>query len=355
MQAQALKSIQIGSRLIGQNEAPFIVAELSGNHHQSLDKALKLIELAAQAGAHAVKLQTYTPDSLTIDSSDPDFLIQDPNSLWNNRKLYELFQEAYTPYEWHEALFKRCEELGLICFSTPFDEAGVDFLEGFNPPCYKIASFENHHFSLIRKVIQTQKPIIISLGLCSLEDVDELVRFLDREGAKDVILLKCTSTYPATPKDCNVRSIPFLAERFKLNIGLSDHTLGVGVALASVALGACMVEKHFTDDRSLGGVDAAFSLEPNELKTLVEESARAWESLGEPSFSLSAQEKKSLQFRRSIYVIQDIRAGEPFTEENIRVIRPGHGLHPREWEQALRSQASKDLKRGQALSSTDLA
>ncbi len=343
--------VKIGSFKIGPQHPPFIIAELSGNHHHSLEKALQLIDLAADAGAHAVKLQTYTPDSLTIDSDKKDFLIQDPNSLWNGRKLYELYQEACTPYEWHGALFARCKERGVLCFSTPFDEAAVDFLEQFNPPCYKIASFENNFYPLIKKVIKTGKPIIISLGLSNLESIQDLVSFLKNESAKEVILLKCTSAYPSQAKDANLATIPYLREKFTFNIGLSDHTNGIGVAVASVALGSCVIEKHFTDSRDKGGVDSAFSLEPKELKNLVVESNRAFEAIGKASFDLSESEKKSMQFKRSIYVVKDIKAGEPFTAENIRIIRPGHGLEPKHFDATLGKKATCDLKRGDSLQS----
>ncbi len=344
-----MKTVSIGKYQIGPDHPPFIIAELSGNHHHSVDRALKLIDLAAAAGAQAIKLQTYTPDSLTIDCDAPDFIIQDPKSLWAGRKLYELYQEANTPYEWHAALFERAKKHGLICFSTPFDEAAVDFLEQFNPPCYKIASFENNHYPLIRKVIKTGKPVIISLGISSLEHIQELDAFLKKEGASDAILLKCTSTYPASPLATNLMTIPFLREKLDLNIGLSDHTLGIGVSVASIALGARVIEKHFTESRAEGGVDSAFSMEPHELKLLVDESLRAWQGLGKMTFELSEGEKKSIQFKRSIYVIKDMQAGEKFTNENVRIIRPGHGLDPKHMDQVLAGTAKVPLLRGQAL------
>lgn len=342
--------MKIGSFSIGSEHPPFIIAELSGNHNQSIEKAIRIIHLAAKNGAHAVKLQTYTADSLTIDSDRNDFLIQDSKSLWAGRKLYELYQEACTPYEWHQALFEECKKLGLLCFSTPFDEAAVDFLEKFDPPCYKIASFENNHFQLIRKVAKLGKPIIISLGLSSYEQIQELALFLKKEGVKDAVLLKCTSTYPATPETTNLQTIPFLREKLNMEIGLSDHTMGIGVAIASIALGARVIEKHFTDSRSDGGVDSAFSIEPEELKLLVDESKKAWEGLGKISFELSIEEKKSIQFKRSIYVVKDIQMGERFTLENIRVIRPGFGADPKYLETILGKKASQSLVRGQALS-----
>lgn len=345
-----MKTVMIDRYSIGSDHPPFIIAELSGNHHHSLEKALAMVDLAADAGAHAMKLQTYTADSLTIDSTNPDFVINDPKSLWVGKNLYALYQEACTPYEWHAALFNRCKERGLLCFSTPFDEAAVDFLEELNPPCYKIASFENNHFPLIRKVIQTGKPVIISLGISSLEDIDELNKFLIQEKAEDVILLKCTSAYPAIAKDANLNTIPYLREKLGRLVGLSDHTLGVSVSLASVALGACVIEKHFTDSRAAGGVDSGFSLEPHELKMLVEETKAVWESLGKVTFDLSESEKKSVQFKRSIYVVKDMKEGEVFTYENLRIIRPGFGLAPKHFDEIIGKTAKKSLSRGSSLS-----
>jgi pseudaminic acid synthase len=341
--------IKIGPITVGAGSPPFIIAELSGNHNQSIEKALLLVDLAAEAGAHAVKLQTYTADSITIDSDKPDFIIHDQKSLWSGRKLYDLYQEASTPYEWHNAIFKRCAERGLICFSTPFDEAGVDFLEQFAPPCYKIASFENNHFPLIRKVVKTRKPVLISLGLATKEFIDELDNFLRQEGADQVIFLKCTSAYPASPEDANLRGIPYLIERFGRPVGLSDHTMGTTVPITSIGLGACVIEKHFTDSRAAGGVDSAFSLEPAELRDLVNSTLIAWKSLGNDAFKMGADEQRSLQFKRSIYVTRDIRAGEPFSERNLGIIRPGFGLAPKHFDSILGKTAKTDLFRGQPL------
>ena len=343
--------ISIGSRKVGPGHSPFIIAELSGNHNQSLDRALKLVDLAADAGAHAVKIQTYTADSITIDSDRPDFVIQDEKSLWKGRRLYELYQEASTPYEWHRAIFERCRARSVLCFSTPFDEAGVDFLERFDPPCYKVASFENNHYPLIRKMVKTGKPLIISLGISSVEHIDELDAFLKAEGAREVIYLKCTSAYPALPKDANLRSIPFLSERYQRIVGLSDHTMGTAVPIAAVGLGAAVIEKHFTDSRAAGGVDSAFSLEPAELRDLVDHSRIAWESLGRATFELGESETKSLQFKRSIYVVKDIRAGECFSTENLGIVRPGYGMNPKHFDSVLGKPAAVDLKRGDALKS----
>lgn len=328
---------------------PFVVAELSGNHNGSLDRTYELIDLAVEAGAHAVKLQTYTADSITIDADYPEFKIEDKKSLWGGRKLYDLYQEASTPYEWHEPIFDYCRKKNILCFSTPFDEHAVDFLEQFDPPCYKIASFENNHYPLIKKVVATKKPIIISLGLSSLKEIEELDQFLKKEGAKNYIFLKCTSAYPSDPKDANLSTIPFLHEKLGVNVGLSDHTMGTGVAIASVALGAQFIEKHFTDSRAKGGVDSAFSIEPAELKLLVQETERVWLALGKVSFDLSESEVKSLQFKRSIYVVSDIAPGEAFSPKNIRCIRPGLGLSPKHFDEVIGKKSTQALKRGQYL------
>ncbi len=328
---------------------PFIIAELSGNHNQSLERAIELIDLAVDSGAHAIKIQTYTADSITINADYPEFKISDPKSLWNGRSLYDLYQEASTPYEWHGKIFEHCKKKGILCFSTPFDEHAVDFLETFNPPCYKIASFENNHYPLIRKVIQTGKPIIISLGLCSLQDIDELHAFLKKEGAQKYVLLKCTSTYPADPTATNLNTIPFLRERLNANIGLSDHSMGIGVSVASVALGAQVIEKHFTDSRANGGVDSVFSMEPSELNALVVETERAWQGMGKASFELTPGESKSLQFKRSLYVVKDVESGEALNGQNVRAIRPGKGLSPKFYDQIMGKKAKRDLKRGEFL------
>ena len=328
---------------------PFVVAELSGNHNGSLERALELVDLAIETGVQAIKLQTYTADSITIDSKYPEFVVNDAQNLWGGRTLYDLYQEASTPYEWHGPIFEHCRKKNIICFSTPFDEHAVDFLEQFNPPCYKIASFENNHYPLIKKVIATGKPLIISLGLCTLEAIDELNAFLKAEGAKNYIFLKCTSAYPADPRAANLNTIPFLQNRLNVNIGLSDHTMGIGVAIASVALGAQFIEKHFTDSRAKGGVDSAFSMEPAEMKLLVEESERAWMAMGHANFDLSPSEEKNLQFKRSIYVVKDMQAGEAFSGENIRAIRPGLGLPPKHFDSILGKKSKQVIKRGQYL------
>lgn len=334
---------------IGRDSPPFIIAEMSGNHNQSLERALAIVDAAAQAGAHALKIQTYTADTMTIDLDEGDFFISDPNSLWQGKSLYKLYQEACTPWDWHQPIFDRCRELGMIGFSTPFDETAVDFLETLNVPCYKIASFENTDIPLIRKVAATGKPIIISTGMATVAELDETVRAAREAGCKDLVLLKCTSTYPASPEHTNVRTIPHLRELFGCAVGLSDHTMGIGAAVASVALGASVIEKHFTLRRADGGVDSSFSLEPEEMRALVIESERAWQALGQVNYGPSEAEKKSLLFRRSLYVVGNILEGEVFTRENVRAIRPGYGLPPKYFETVLGRQAKRNLARGTAL------
>lgn len=345
-----VKEITVANRTIGSNHPPFIVAEMSGNHNQSLDRALAIVEAAARAGAHGLKLQTYTPDTMTLDIDDGDFHIEDPGSLWQGTSLYRLYGQAYTPWEWHEPIFKRCRELGLIAFSTPFDASAVDFLESLDVPAYKVASFENTDLPLIRKIAKTGKPMIISTGMATVAELDETVRLARETGCQDIILLKCTSTYPASPEDTNILTIPHMRELFEVQVGLSDHTMGVGVAVASVALGATLIEKHFTLARADGGVDAAFSLEPDELHSLVVETERAWQALGRVCYGQTEKEKRSLQFRRSLYVVKDIKAGEVFTKENLRAIRPGRGLPPKYYDKLLGRKLGRDVSRGTPVS-----
>ena len=344
-----IPDIKLGSRKIGTNHRPFIIAEMSGNHNQSLDRALEIVEEAAKAGADAIKLQTYTADTMTIDMRGGLFSIDDKDSLWYGKNLYELYELAHTPWEWHKPIFEKAKELGMMPFSTPFDDTSVDFLEELGVEAYKIASFENADWPLLRKVAQTGKPVIMSTGASTLAQIDEAVRVLRLNGCKDLVLLKCTSTYPATPKNTNLNTIPEITNIFNCYAGLSDHTLGIGAAVASVALGARVIEKHFTLSRADGGVDAAFSIEPHEMKSLVEESERAFLALGNIQFSIQKEEEKSLRYKRSIYVVQDIKTGEEFTKDNIRVIRPGDGLAPKYWDEVLGIKASRDLKRGRPL------
>lgn len=341
--------MQIANFKIARDNKPFIIAEMSGNHNQSVDRAVKIIEVAAKSGAHAVKLQTYTADTMTIDQRGGVFDIKDETSLWKNRNLYELYQEAHTPWEWHEQLFRCARDNNIICFSTPFDDTAVDFLEKLGAPAHKVASFENIDHPLLKKIAKTGKPVIMSTGACSLADLSESVEVLKSNGCKDLVLLKCTSNYPASPENSNLRTIPHLRELFNCEVGLSDHTMGIGAPVAAVTLGATVIEKHFCLSRAEGGVDSAFSLEPEELKALVIETERAWQSLGVIQYGIQESEKKSLIFKRSIYVVKDIVAGEKFTPENIRVIRPGDGMHPRYYELLLSKTANRNYKKGQPL------
>jgi pseudaminic acid synthase len=342
--------MKIGAYSIGDGARPFIIAEMSGNHNQSLDRALAIVDAAGAAGAQALKLQTYTADTITLNVRGGDFEIADKNSLWAGKNLHDLYKQAYTPWEWHAPIMERAKALGMVCFSSPFDETAVDFLEGLGVPAYKIASFENNHLPLIRKVAATGKPVIISTGMATIAELDEAVTAAREAGCRDLVLLKCTSTYPATPQNTNVLTIPHMRTLFGCEIGLSDHTMGVGVSVAAVAHGATVIEKHFTLARADGGVDSAFSLEPDEMASLVVETERAWQSLGKPSYGPTEAEKKSLVFRRSIFVAEDIAAGEELTEKNLRIVRPGNGLHPRHFSQLLGRRVRRDAKKGEPAS-----
>jgi N-acetylneuraminate synthase len=343
-------TIQIAGRPIGPEHRPFVIAEMSGNHNQSLERALAIVEAAAEAGADAIKLQTYTADTMTLDVRGDSFEISDPDSLWTGQNLHDLYKQAYTPWEWHAPIMERARQLGLLWFSSPFDESAVDFLEELDVPAYKIASFENNHLPLIRKAAATSKPLIISTGMASLGELEQAVAAAREAGCRDLVLLKCTSTYPATPDNTNIRTIPHLRELFGCQVGLSDHTMGVGVAVAAVALGATVIEKHFTLSRAEGGVDSVFSLEPQELAALVQESERAWQALGQVRYGPTEAERKSLQFRRSIYVAADIDEGDVFTTANLRIVRPGYGAPPHLLEMLLGRQARRSFQRGTALS-----
>ena len=342
----ATSSIAIGNRKIGRDQPPYIIAEMSGNHNGSLEKALELVTAAARAGAAALKLQTYTADEMTLDLDRDEFVISDPDSLWAGRSLYDLYAEAHTPREWHAPIFKRCRELGLACFSTPFSPAAVDFLEELKVPAYKVASFENTDLELIRRIAATGKPMIISTGMATLAELDETVRCARSAGCKELILLKCTSTYPSDPADSNLNTIPHLRDLFACEIGLSDHTPGIGTALAAIALGATVVEKHFTLNRAEGGVDAAFSLEPRELESLVRESEQAWRALGRIAYGPTEKERKSLIFRRSLYITEDLEKGDRLTPQNLRAIRPGLGLPPKYYPTLLGKQVNRKIPRG---------
>ena len=345
-----MKEVTIHNRKIGTDYEPFVIAEMSGNHNQSLERALEIVEAAAEAGADALKIQTYTADTMTLEVEKGDFVISDPNSPWTNKSLYNLYQEAYTPWEWHQSIFDRCQELGMIAFSSPFDETAVDFLESLHVPCYKIASFECTDIPLIRKVARTKKPMIISTGMCTVAEIEETVQAAKEEGCKELILLKCTSTYPTTPENSHIKTIPHMKELFQCPIGLSDHTLGSGVAVASVALGASVIEKHFTLSREDGGVDAPFSLEPEEFHLLVQETKRAWQAMGQVQYGPTKAEHQSKKYRRSIYVTENVKKGEPLTRDNIRVIRPGFGLAPKYYEMCLGKTVKQPIEKGTPLS-----
>lgn len=344
-----MSEIVIDGRAIGRNHEPFIIAEMSGNHNQSLERALEIVEAAAKTGAHALKIQTYTPDTMTLDIAEREFFISDSKSLWEGKSLYALYGEAYTPWEWHEAIFNKAKSLGMIAFSTPFDASSVDFLESLDVPCYKIASFENTDIPLIQKVAATGKPLIISTGMASIAELDETVRAARAAGCQQLVLLKCTSTYPATPENTNILTIPHMREMFGCEVGLSDHTMGVGVSVASVALGASVIEKHFTLSRADGGVDSTFSMEPSEMQQLVTETERAWQALGQVSYGATLSEEKSKVFRRSLYVVKDMKAGDVLTESNIRAIRPGYGLPTRFLPVVMGKAVNQDIQRGTGL------
>jgi pseudaminic acid synthase len=342
--------IHIASRPLGIAHRPYLIAEMSGNHNHSLDRALAIVDAAAHAGADALKLQTYTADTMTLDSRKPGFVIDDPASPWHGRQLHELYEEAHTPWEWHAPIMARAAAHGMHCFSTPFDETAVDFLESLEVPAYKIASFENTDLPLIRRVARTGKPMIISTGMASLSEIDEAVRAARAAGCTQLVLLKCTSTYPATPENTNLRTIASMKESFGCEVGLSDHTMGCGAAIASVAFGATLIEKHFTLSRADGGVDSTFSLEPAEFALLRTETERAWQALGTVRYGASAAEEKSKAFRRSLYVVAPIRKGEALTPANMRAIRPGFGLSPRFMDEVLGRHVNQDLEPGTPLS-----
>ena len=340
---------KIANRSIGQAAPPFVIAEMSGNHNQSLERALAIVDAAAGAGAHALKLQTYTADTITIDAHQGEFTIGDKASLWAGQNLYKLYQAAHTPWEWHKPIFERAARHGVIAFSTPFDETAVEFLETLGAPAYKIASFENVHIQLIRKAAATGKPLIISTGMASIAELDEAVSAARGAGCRDLVLLKCTSTYPAAPENTNLATIPHLKALFGCAVGLSDHTMGTGVSVAAVALGACVIEKHFTLSRADGGVDSAFSLEPEEMRQLVSETARAWAAMGQVAYGPTEAEKKSLVFRRSLYVVEDVAAGGVLTAANVRAIRPGLGLPPKMLDAVLGRRVTSAVQRGTPL------
>lgn len=345
----SIKNFKIGPFEVGNSVRPFIIAEMSGNHNQSLERALAIVEAAAKSGAQAIKLQTYTADTITLDVHDNEFKIQDENSLWNGKSLHKLYNEAYTPWEWHAPIMKRAEELGMVCFSSPFDETAVDFLEELNVPAYKIASFENIHLPLIRKVAATGKPLIISTGMATVSELYEAVTAAREAGCENLVLLKCTSTYPAVPANSNITTIPHMRDLFQCQVGLSDHTMGTGVSVAAVTLGATIIEKHFTLSRADGGVDSAFSLEPLEMESLVTETERAWLSLGVIRYGATDAEKKSLVFRRSLYISEDVLMGTVLSPENLRCVRPGLGLAPKYYDQVIGRKLNRNVNKGTPL------
>ena len=347
-------NITLGDRKIGQNEEPFIIAEMSGNHNGSLERAKQMVKAAAETGVDCLKFQTFTADTLTLNSRASDFVINDEKSLWNGRQLYELYKEAHTPWDWHAELFEAASKLGVMSFSTPFDETAVSFLNDLGVPMFKIASFEITHLPLIRKVAQTGKPIIMSTGLASIEEIAKAIETARAEGNDQIVILKCTSAYPANAADANLATIPDMRERFGVQVGLSDHTLGAGVAVASIVLGSTVVEKHFTLDRSEGGVDADFSLEPWEMKLLKEETTRAWHALGEVKYDGTANETKSLQFRQSIWPNRDIAEGENLTKDNLKICRPGLSLDPKYYKSLLSQTAKRPIKMGERIKLNDL-
>ncbi len=344
-----MNDFRLGERLVGPGARPLIIAEMSGNHNHSLERALAIVDAAAEAGAHALKIQTYTADTMTLDLEVGDFFVSDPKNLWAGTSLYKLYQQGHTPWEWHEAIFERCRQQGMLGFSTPFDDSAVDFLERLDVPCYKIASFENTDLPLIRRVARTGKPIIMSTGMATIAELDESVRAAREAGCRDLVLLKCTSTYPANPENTNISTIPHMRSLFSCQVGLSDHTMGIGVAVASVALGATVIEKHFTLRRADGGVDSTFSMEPAEMKALVEETERAWHAIGSVSYGPTQAETASLAYRRSLYLVADVKAGDVLDGRNMRAIRPGRGLPPKYYDMCLGARIRKDAKRGTPL------
>ena len=338
--------MQINGREISQSQRPYLIAEMSGNHTHSLDRAIELEPAAAQNGADAIKLQTYTADTITLDVDQPGFVIDDENSLRNGRRLYDLYEEAHTPWDWHKPLMDHAKRLGIDCFSSPFDATAVDFLEDLDVPAYKIASFESIDLALIRKVAQTGKPMIISTGMANVVEIGEALAAAREAGNEQVCILKCTSTYPATPENTNIRTIPNLRDTFGCEVGLSDHTMGSGVSVAATALGAVLIEKHFTLARADGGVDSAFSLEPAEFQALRDETERAWQSLGQITYGGTQAESGSRVFRRSLYVAQDMAEGDVFTPENLRSVRPGYGLAPKHYDVLLGKRVNRALTKG---------
>jgi len=349
-----MQSIQVGNRKIGPEEEPFIIAEMSGNHNGSKEQAIEIIKRASETGVDCLKFQTYTADTITLNSTKLDFVINDEKSLWNGRQLHGLYDEAHTPWEWHEELFKIANDLGMIAFSSPFDETAVDFLETLNVPMYKVASFEITHLPLIKKIGQTGKPVIISTGMASIKEIETAIYTAREGGTDDIIILKCTSQYPANASDANLETIADMADRFGVQAGLSDHTLGIGVGIAAIGYGATVIEKHFTIDRSESGVDSEFSMEPHEMKALKEETSRAWHARGKVKYDGTDNEQNSKQFRQSIYPSRDIAAGEKFSADNLKICRPGLSLAPSYWEKLLGKPSKRAIEMGERLDLGDL-
>lgn len=342
-------TVKIADFAIGPGHRPFIIAEISGNHNQSIERACEIVKAAKEAGADAVKLQTYTADTMTLNLREREFFVSDKENIWQGQSLYELYEKAHTPWEWHKEIFRYAKELGILCFSTPFDDTAVDFLEELDVPCYKIASFENTDIPLLKKIAQTKKPIIMSTGMATFRELATSLDVLEEAGCKDLILLKCTSAYPSIEKHANMQTIPHMKEAFGVNVGLSDHSMGIAVPLVATALGACVIEKHLTLSREDGGVDSSFSLTPQEFSMLVRESANAFDALGKISYGPTEKEKKSIVYRRSVYVSKNIRKGEVLTKENTKIIRPSYGLKPEFYELVLGRVANRDIEIGTPL------
>lgn len=343
-------SFEVNGRTIGAGHKPYLIAEISGNHNQSLERALELMTACKDAGADAIKLQTYTADTMTLNLREREFFVSDDNNLWKGQSLYELYEKAHTPWAWHPQLFQHAKHLGITIFSTPFDETAVDFLEELDVPCYKIASFENTDLPLLQRVARTRKPVIMSTGMATFRELAASVGALGEAGCRDLVLLKCTSSYPSLERDANLASLPHIRYAFDVPVGLSDHSLGTAIPVVATALGASVIEKHVTMDRNDGGVDSSFSLVPSEFAHLVQECSKAFDSLGAVHYGCSEKEKKSVVYRRSIYVSRDINKGEKFSRDNIKVIRPAHGLKPEFMDIVLGRVASRDLKLGTPLS-----
>lgn len=350
-----MKEIHLSKRRIGLGQPVFIVAEISGNHNGRIEHALKIIDAAAAAGADAVKLQTYTPDTITIDSRQPEFIIKSKNKAWRDKTLYELYGEAVTPWGWHKKLYARAKKRGLICFSTPFDPTAVSFLEKLGNPIHKVASFEVVDIPLLEAIGKTRKPVIMSRGMSTQAELRLAVNTLKKAGTKDIVILQCVSAYPAEPKDMHLSNIPDLRKRFGVATGLSDHTLDHNVAVAAVALGACVIEKHLTIKRAHGGPDASFSMEPKEFASMVRSIRQVERAIGVPSYKPSVDEKENLVFRKSLFVVKDMKKGERFTKDSVRSIRPGHGMAPKYYRTVLGKRAARDIKRATPLSKSLIA